>query len=115
MVGRVTPPIFVADCDGVDVAAFRSVADAEAWIEPPDVLRGDFAAFDAQGRRLRAELKGRRTLLTVSEHAVPRDPELVARIKRLADATHLDIDASVHGWDEFIDSAATKIEAWMRE
>jgi hypothetical protein len=110
----VSPPIFVADADGVDVAVFRTLAEAEAFIEPPDVRRHDVVVFDGLGRRLAAEVKGNRTHLFESPDAVAHDPALISRITALSDAAHLQIDASLDEWGGFIEAAARAIEAWMR-
>lgn len=98
----------------VTYASFRSLAEAEAFIEPPDVRRHDVVAFDGLGRRLAAEVKGIRTYLFESPEAVPQDPALTSRITTFADAAHLRIDASPDEWGAFVEAAARAIEAWMR-
>jgi len=108
-------PIFVTDAEEVDVFVFRSVAEAEGFIELPDVVAGDVVAFDRLGRRLSVGRRGRRTVLSVSEGAQARDPYLVTAIRRLADAAALPIDRSPDDWDSFVESAARAIGAWMQQ
>jgi len=45
-------PLFIADCDGVDVSGYRSVSDAESDLEATDVENNEYKAFDAEGRLL---------------------------------------------------------------
>lgn len=109
------PPIFVADAEGVDLAIFRSVATAEGFIEPADILNRDAVVFDGLGRRLTATLDGRRTRLALPEQAKPHDPELVQRIRSLSEAASLGVEADTESrdWTAFVDSAASAIEEWM--
>jgi hypothetical protein len=46
-----TPPIFISDSGDLDV--FRSVEDAERYVEAPQVLEGRCVAYDSDGRLLR--------------------------------------------------------------
>lgn len=61
---KLTPPIFVID--GLDVGVFKSIEDAVLQLEPVDVNRGDYAAYDAEGRLLRLAVDG----LKVTAHPV---------------------------------------------
>lgn len=110
----VTTPIFVGDVDGPDLAVFRTVAEAEGFIEPPDVRNHDVVAYDSSGQRLEIEVESRRTRLRRARSATPQDPALVSRIAALAAAEHLEITASSDDWEAFIEAAARAIESWMR-
>lgn len=113
MVDIVTPPIFVADMNGLDVIVFRSAPEAEAFIEPPDVIHNDVIAFDGLGRRLGVELHGTRTRIFVPDDSANSSTELLTRIRRLSNAENLHIDASPDEWETFIEAATTAIESWM--
>lgn len=47
------PPIIINDHG--DISIFRTVEDAENYLESPDVLAGQYAAYDSVGRLLRLE------------------------------------------------------------
>jgi hypothetical protein len=50
------PPIIVSESG--DLSIFRSVQDAEQYLEGPDVLENLYVAYDCEGRLLRLEAKG---------------------------------------------------------
>ncbi|MDO8444575.1 MAG: hypothetical protein Q7T53_00470 [Deltaproteobacteria bacterium] len=45
------PPIIVNDHG--DISVFKTVADAENYLESPDVLAGQYVAYDSDGRLLK--------------------------------------------------------------
>lgn len=58
------PPI-IADNNG-DVLVFRSLKDAEIYIEPVDVQNNEYTAYDSEGRLLR--------LKTIKHNRVALEP-----------------------------------------
>jgi hypothetical protein len=70
----IKPPVAVID--GNDVCVFRSVTEAEKFVEPEDAETGELELFDADGRVLEAVADrprwfvGRRTT-----RIKPREPE----------------------------------------
>lgn len=64
------PPVFLIE--GLDVAIFASLEDAQLWLEPPDVPSQK--GYDAVGRRLRIETDGHATRITLVEDE-PSDSE----------------------------------------
>lgn len=74
---NLTPPIII-DSDG-ETLIFRSVADAEGYMEPPEVLNGEYVGFDSTGRPLEIVVDPSRQWTrirlaegTPDEHAVRR-------------------------------------------
>lgn len=110
VVGVIVAPIFVAEADGPDMAVFRSRAEAEGFIEPPDA---DAVVFDGLGCRLRVDVQRGRTFLSVADNAAPRDPELVSRLRKFSESAHLELPASPDDWPTFIQTAASLVEEWM--
>jgi hypothetical protein len=49
---ELTPPLFVVDRDGW-LATFESVAEAESYLESPDVEHDEYVGFDATGAELK--------------------------------------------------------------
>ena len=58
-------PVFVVD--GLDVTVFRTVADAEAYLEAIDVSNGEYDAACDSSRKLSLEVEGRRVVVHSAE------------------------------------------------
>jgi len=71
------PPIIAVDSSG-DVLIFDSVQSAERYLEPIDVLHGEYVIYDARGCELTASLAPRGRGITIAERepARRRQPEL---------------------------------------
>ena len=64
-------PVIVVDTGG-DLCVFPDAEKAQAYLEPHDVHRGRYIAYDSEGRRLRLSVERKRqTLFTV----LPIPPE----------------------------------------
>lgn len=109
---RPTPPIFVTDRNGVDVAVFYSIAEAEGFMEPVDVKAGEFVVFDAKGRHLDIAIDRGRTIVTVSNE-IERRAELVARINDFLEAVGASVETSLKDWERFVKAAALRIHEWQ--
>lgn len=73
------PPIYVADREGVDIAVFPTVKDAERYIEPIDAVNQEYVVYDVRGRILAVSVDGSHTILAASSEEMFLE-ELVARI-----------------------------------
>ena len=51
---EIVAPLFAVEDD--DLTAFPSVAEAERYLEPPDVIAGEYQFFDSVGHVLTAEV-----------------------------------------------------------
>ncbi len=107
-----TPPIFVADRDGPDIAVFRSVGKAEGFLEPIDVLNGESDLYDAEGHELSVSVHARRTVIS-ADGPLAR-ATLTERLRQFFEATGVEMP-SQSDWRTFIESSAAAIEGWERQ
>jgi len=68
--------------EGEDVGIYSVVEDAQAAMEPPDVEAKRYAAYDAQGRLLRIETDGHRTLISLAEDFLSTPDILEEKLSR---------------------------------
>ena len=81
MVMQSRPPIIFND-DG-DVMAAETQEDAEHFLEPPDVRKGAYEAFDSTGRLLKATLTDDGFRARTALHATDtRDPARLRQVIR---------------------------------
>ena len=73
------PPVFVID--GLDVGVFKSVEDAVLQLEPIDVNRGEYSAYDAEGRLLRLAVDGAKITAHLAETEPSHVDELSAALR----------------------------------
>jgi hypothetical protein len=107
----VRPPIFIFDTGGNDVAVFKTVAEAETFMEPPDVPETE--AFDAEGTPLDASVVDRRVRLGVSTNLAAKS-RLRDRIMSFLEAIDAAEDLQGLDWTAFIAEAEVRIAAWQR-
>lgn len=58
-------PIFVVE--DLDIGIFNSVEDTELQLEPIDVKKGSYKAYDAKGRLLKLETDRKRVKISLAE------------------------------------------------
>jgi len=81
--------IFVFDITG-DLDVFPSIAEATAYMEPPDVESGEYVAlFTLDGRVVTAAVKDGRVVLTVSSKR--DEPDFSQRLLRFRQLSPLDL------------------------
>ena len=73
------PPVFVID--GLDVGVFKSVEDAVLQLEPIDVNRGEYSAYDAEGRLLRLAVDGAKVTAHLAETEPPTSTSFLPRLE----------------------------------
>ena len=78
------PPIFVID--GLDVGVFKSIEEAVLQLEPLDVDRGEYSAYDAQGRLLKLVVDGARVTAQLAESEASHARELSALLREFLEA-----------------------------
>ena len=101
------PPIL--SFEPSDLVVFDSVADAEAFVEPPDADLGP--TFDADGQLLRFESDGRRTFLR--ETGESRSEALRSQLAATFAAAGLEIDPG-RPLDELITEARDRFGHGVR-
>ena len=67
-------PIVVAE--GWDIILFKTVADAESYLEPIDVINGIFDGYDAEGRLLKFETNVNEVRIYAAEEEPAHSGEL---------------------------------------
>jgi hypothetical protein len=63
------PPIFVVDRDGSDMRAYLSEEDVTRSLEAIDVRRGEYLAYDVDGRLVRLGADRSRVTIELAEQA----------------------------------------------
>jgi hypothetical protein len=90
------PPITIDDHGDINI--FETIEEAEKYVEPIDARRGDFVAYDSEGRLLRSQivkrgLLGPRVKLepteTVPKHASALRARLIGFLSKLGESRPL--------------------------
>jgi hypothetical protein len=79
-----TPPVFVID--GLDVGVFKSIEDAVLQLEPVDVNRGEYSAYDGEGRSLRLAVDGSKVTAHLAEAKASHADELSVALREFLKA-----------------------------
>jgi hypothetical protein len=105
-------PIFVFDANGNDVAIFKTLNEAEIFIEPPDVR--DVEAIDADAQALVPVVVDRRVRLRIGD-SLPDESRLRSRILEFLAAIHDDEGLAGLDWSDFIAEAEARISTWQKK
>ena len=81
-----TPPIVIIDGRDLDVLA--TVAEAQQDLEPIDIQRSQYVAYDAQGRLLRLETDGKHVKISLAEAEPTHAKELEVALREFLKAAH---------------------------
>ncbi len=129
---KLTPPFFVIE--GRDIMVFTSLKDIQFQLEPIDVGKGVYVAYDAHGRLLRLETDGRHVSVFLVEEEPRHADELETSLReflksmnepKAGDST-CDLPCLVEAsrkfvvshrsWKNFIDTSRNLIRAfWKRK
>ena len=86
---EVRPPIVIAE--EWDVSLHGSVEAVAQFLEPPDVARGIYEIYDAEGRLLRATTDGKVVRVELADEAPQHRARLVQLLKGFCDRVHVAI------------------------
>lgn len=108
--GEPVPPIFVVPTDGsVDLFVYFEVKDAEADLEPIDVLNQEYRVYDVEGREVSASVNGRRTVLAATGR--PARGELIDHLKKFFTGVGI-AEPPQSDWYSFAQASAQVIDTW---